>query len=432
MDIVLRNAKIVTPNGIIEGDLCIDQGLIDSVGPGHEADFEFDCRGKYVMPGAVDIHVHLRDPGWPHKEDIASGTAAALLSGVTTVFDMPNNIPPTTSLDALKHKIRQAQGRTYTDIGFYMGMTPGNLDEIKKVRDAGLLTGVKAFFGSSTAALLVPPEQAGHVMDAIDTLYLFHGELQEVLNRQDPARRITDHPMKRSTDAALQGLQAVTALTEETGRRCHYLHVSSRQEVEFLKKNKPKRLSVGVTPHHLAFSTRDYERLGQTIKVYPPVRDQTHRNALLKAVKDGLIDNIESDHAPHLFEEKMQDFKHAPGGVPGLDTLVPYALTMSRQMSVKLLQLSFLLSRNPARILGLHDRGEIRPGMRADVMVVDPDESRVFSQADVASRAGWSPFAGMSLAPKPSVVILGGKLAVFHGSMAEGPAGQVLNGIIGK
>lgn len=427
MDITLRNGRIVTPKGIVNGDISIDKGLISSVGQGHPAYFEFDCHGQVIMPGAVDIHVHLRDPGWRHKEDISSGTAAALLAGITTVFDMPNNLPPTTSLDALKYKIEQAFGRTYTDIGFYLGMTPDNLVELKKVRDAGMLLGIKAFFGATTAAMLVTPDQAGRVMKEIDSLYLFHGELQSVLEESVPAIRISDHPMQRSVTAALKGLKEVIALARATSRRCHYLHISSDPETKMLKTNKPDNLSVGVTPHHLAFSWKDYERLGQIMKVNPPIRGENHRMALLNALKAGLIDNIESDHAPHLIEEKMLDFKQAPAGLPGLDTLVSAALSIAGQQSIDLVELSRLISRNPALIAGLQDRGEIRPGLRADLIVTDPDASKVFSQSDVESRAGWSPFSGMSLPSKPSIVILKGQLVVFHGAMAEEPLGAVLN-----
>jgi len=427
VDITLRNCRIVTPDGIMHGDISADKGLIVSVGDGLPADFEFDCEGRVVMPGAIDIHVHLRDPGWPHKEDISSGTAAALLAGVTTVFDMPNNLPPTIDMDALKYKIDQARGRTYTDIGFYMGMTPDNISELKKIENAGMLLGIKAFFGSSTASMLVSPDMAERVMREIDSLYLFHGEMEEILQQSAPAKRITDHPMQRSVKAAKEGLNAVINLARATGRKSHYLHISAKEEAEMLKMDKPSNLTVGVTPNHLTFSWRDYERLGQTMKVNPPIRGEAHRKALIDALKSGLIDNIETDHAPHLMEEKMLDFKQAPAGLPGLDTLVPATLTLAKQNSIGLVFLSRLLSGNPASIVGLRDRGAIRPGLRADLMVTKPDVSRTFSQSDVVSRAGWSPFAGMKLAPKPDLVILDGHLAVFHGSLIEESLGNVLN-----
>ena len=428
MDLTLRDCNIFTSDGWIEGDISFKDGLIYEIGRGHTAKEEIDCRERTVLPGLIDLHVHFREPGMTHKEDLSSGSLAALVSGVTTVFDMPNTVPPTTTIDRLKEKFELARGRLYCDVGFYMGYDGTNAQQILKAKDEGLLWGVKNFFGSSTESLLVTPKDVAFLMEGLDTLYLFHGEIEKILKKQNvQAESVREYPQQRPAEAALEGLKTVIELAERYHRRTHILHVSSKEEVILLANKKPQTLTAGVTPHHLFFSEKDYERLGNLLKVNPPVRREADRRALEDALFNGVIDVVETDHAPHLLEEKLLDFEQAPAGLPGIDTLFSAAATVTLKRGLDLLEVAKHCALNPARIVGLRDRGEIAEGLKGDVIVVNQEKMERFGMGHIFSKASWSPFIGKELLAKPDIVVFNGEIAVWNHSLATAAKGRVIH-----
>lgn len=433
-DLLVRGGTVVSSAGMQPADVGVREGQIAGVGDfaQAEADEIIDARGLHVLPGVIDTQVHFREPGMEHKEDIESGTRAAILGGVTTIFEMPNTRPATISRGALDDKLRRTKGRAWCDHAFFVGASAENVEALAELEMAPGTPGVKIFHGSSTGSLLVEEEELLRQV-------FRHGRRRCPIHSEDEARNRErrslisesphprEHPFLRDAESARIATERVLRLSAETGRPVHILHVSTADELPLLERAKVDGLGTTceITPQHLWFVAPDaYERLGSLAQMNPPVRGEEHRQALRDAVRAGLFDAVGSDHAPHTLEEKSEPYPKSPSGLPGVQTLLPVMLTLhKRDRLFSMPEFVTLACEGPARIYGIANKGRIEPGCDADLALVDLDREVVFERSMVASRCGWSPFEGESLVAPPVHVVLRGKLVVSDGRALGAPSG---------
>ena len=404
--LLIRNGIIVTPDDIFRGDILIVDETIARVAPGIQ-DTEaqiIDATGYHILPGLIDAHVHLRDPGATHKEDFATGTRAALAGGVTTVLDMPNNPQPTTTRETLEEKRAVAQKKAVCDYGFFIGGTQGNLGEIGETGAVG----VKLYMGATTGDLLVTDFDSSyrHFAASHRLPIVVHAEDNEALQFFATGAR---HSEKRPPVAAAMAVARALALAEATGRQLHIAHLSTASELALVQAAKARGVNVTceVTPQHLFLSTEDEERLGAFGIVNPPLRSPDDVRALWENLSD--CDMIATDHAPHTLEEK-QSLK-PPSGMPGLETMLPLLLTAANEKRLSLRDIARLTSRNPARVFHLARKGEIAPGYDADLTFIKLDEEYVL-QKPWLTKCNWSPFEGKRVRGKIARVFLRGREVV--------------------
>jgi dihydroorotase len=432
-DLVLSGGTLMTPGGRLEADVGVSAGRIEALGDLARADAaeRFDCRGLHVLPGVIDSQVHFREPGLEHKEDIGTGTAAAAMGGVTAVFEMPNTRPPTVSAAALADKCRRARGRAWVDIAFYVGATPDNVAELAEMERLPGCAGVKMFMGSSTGTLLVPDDATvALVLAAGRRRMAVHAEDEERLKRRftivqggaDPAM----HPEWRDVEAAVIATRRLLALAKGVGRRVHVLHVSTTEELPLLAAAKDFA-TMEVTPQHLTLAAPGcYEALDAFAQMNPPIREARHRQALWAAVREGLVDCIGSDHAPHGRDEKKQPYPDSPSGMPGVQTLLPLMLDHVAAGRLSLERLVDLTSAGPARIFGAVGRGRIARGYRADLSVVDLKVRRMITHRWIVSRCGWTPFDGLTVRGWPMATIVGGRVVMREDQLLGEPLGTAV------
>ncbi len=432
-DLILRGGVCATPSGLVETDIAVLGGRIAGFGffaDGQAAEV-VDCRGLHVLPGVIDSQVHFREPGLEHKEDLATGTAAAALGGVTAVFEMPNTRPPTVSAADLADKCRRAKDRVWVDIAFYVGATAENASELGALERLPACAGVKLFMGSSTGDLLVAD-------DATIAKVLANGVRRMAVHAEDEQRlkeRFTIveggaepsmHPEWRDAETAALATRRLLALAEGVRRRVHVLHVTTADEMEILRDHR-EIATVEVTPQHLTLAAPEcYDELDSYAQMNPPIRDARHRDALWRGVRDGLVDCIGSDHAPHTREEKNQPYPASPSGMPGVQTLVPLMLDHVARGRLSLERMIDLTSAGPARIFGVAGRGRIAVGYRADFTIVDLKARRMITHRWIASRCGWTPFDGMSVTGWPIATIVGGRTVMRDGALAGEPGGEAV------
>jgi len=386
-----------------------------------------DARGLTILPGVIDTQVHFREPGAERKEDLATGSRAAVLGGVTAVFEMPNTDPPTVSAEALADKLRRARGRMFCDHAFWVGGTAENVAEIPALERLPGAAGIKVFMGSSTGALLVADDETlRRILARTRRPAAFHAEDEFRLRERMGERRTGDpasHPVWRDAAAALSATQRLVRIARECGAPIHVLHVSTAEEMAFLAEHKDVA-SVEVTPHHLTLSAEDYPRLGTLMQMNPPVRDQSHRTALWAAVADGTADILGSDHAPHTLEEKARPYPQSPSGMPGVQTLLPVMLDHVAQGRLSLLRLVDMTSAGAARLFGIAGKGRIAVGYHADLAVVDLKRRAVIANGWIASRAGWTPYDGRAVTGWVVGTILRGRRVVWEGEVIGSAEGR--------
>lgn len=432
-DLVLKGGTCVTPGGVGVADIGIRQGRIEAIGAldAGSAAAALDCRGLHVLPGVIDSQVHFREPGLEHKEDLATGTAAAAMGGVTAVFDMPNTKPPTLTKADLADKCRRAKGRAWVDIAFWVGAAAENVGELAELEGQPAAAGVKMFVGSSTGSLLVADEATiARVLAAGKRRLAVHaedeGRLKErfvlVAGGADPER----HPEWRDATTALLATQRVLALARGIGRRIHLLHVSTADELVPLR-NCRDLATVEVTPQHLTLVAPDcYRRLGTRAQMNPPIRDRSHRAALWQAVNEGLVDCIGSDHAPHTLEEKAQPYPNSPSGMPGVQTLVPVMLNHVAAGRLTLERFVDLTAAGPARCFGICGYGRIAAGYHASLTLVDLAARRTITDRWIVSRCGWTPFDGLTVTGWPVATLVRGRIVMREGQLIGPPAGEAI------
>ena len=426
-DLLIRGGTVATPNGITPADVGVIGGRIAAIGSLANAKAQeiFEAKGLHVLPGVIDSQVHFREPGNEHKEDLETGSLAAILGGVTGVFEMPNTAPPTTTRAAIADKLARAKDRMHCDYAFYVGATPANVGALAELERLPGVCGVKAFLGSSTGSLLLNnPDDILAALKAGNRRMAVHSEDEDrLIARKAFAERgkPETHPVWRDAEAARASTERVLGLARQAGRRLHVLHVTTGDEIPLLAAAKDFA-TAETTPQHLALSAPDcYERLGTYAQMNPPIRDESHRLALWKAVREGVIDVIGSDHAPHTREEKDKTYPDTPSGMPGVQTLVTILLDHVNKGNLTLERFIDLTSTGAQRIFGIAGKGRIALGYDADFTVVDMGLTRTIENKWIASTCGWTPFDGMKTKGWAVATILRGRI-VMRDFAATGPA----------
>jgi dihydroorotase len=430
-DLIVRGGTVMTPGGLVRADLGVTGGRIAEIGDlgGAEADETLESSGLHILPGVIDTQVHFREPGAEHKENLASGTAAAALGGVTCVFEMPNTRPSTTTAEALDDKLARAAGRAHVDHAFFVGAAPENVAELGALERRPGCCGVKIFMGSSTGSLLVEDDETLlEVLKAGRRRCAVHAEDEERLRERLALVRgganVDQHPVWRDEETALRATRRLMGLARRAGRRVHVLHVTTADEMALLAAHKDIA-TVEVTPQHLTLAAPDcYERLGTLAQMNPPIRDEEHRAALWRAVRRCVVDVVGSDHAPHSLEEKAGQYPATPSGMPGVQTLLPLLLDHMNAGRLSLERLVDLTSAGPQRIYGIAGKGRIAVGYDADLTLVDLEARREITGDWLASKCGWSPFEGTSVTGWPVATILRGRAIARDGELLGAPSGR--------
>ena len=429
-DLLIRGGMCATPSGIAEADIGVRGGRIAAIGALGRAKTKefFDAKGLHVLPGAIDTQVHFREPGAAHKEDLESGSRAAVLGGVTAVFEMPNTNPPTTTRRAIEDKRARAAGRMHCDHAFYVGATPQNLGALSELERLPGVCGVKAFLGSSTGTLLLDKEEA--ILAALKSgtrRMALHSEDEARLNERKTLRISGDpssHPVWRDVETARLSTERAIRLARAAGRRIHVLHVTTAEEIALLTEARDIA-SVETTPQHLTLGAPEcYERLGTLAQMNPPIRDARHRDALWRAVGEGVIDVIGSDHAPHAREEKAKTYPDTPSGMPGVQTLVTILLDHVNAGRLTLARFVDLTSAGPARLFGIAGKGRIAAGYDADFTIVDLKKRARIENKWIASKCGWTPYDGMETTGWAVATIIRGTSVMRDGALAAAGQGK--------
>lgn len=429
-EMVLTGGTIVTREGIHRADIAIRDGTIAGIGREAHGGQTLDITGLTVLPGIIDSQVHFREPGHEQKENLESGTRAALLGGVCSVFEMPNTSPATTTAEALDDKFRRARGRAWVDHAFFIGASPDNIEDLAELERLPGCTGVKIFMGSSTGTLLVPDDESlARVLASGTRRCAIHAEDEDRLNERKALIKdgasVEIHPEVRDPISALLATRRILELARAAGRPVHVLHISTADELPLLAAAKDIA-TAEATPNHLTLTAPQcYRELGARAQMNPPVRDQAHQDAIWEqGIRGGVIDVIGSDHAPHTLEEKALPYPQSPSGMPGTQTLLPVMLDHVHRGRLTLERLAELASWMPARIYGASRKGALAVGYDADLTIVDLNASRTIRNDWIASPAGWTPFDGKTVRGWPIITMIRGRVAMREDEVLGSPMGQ--------
>jgi len=431
-DLVIRGGLCATPSGLVSADIGVRANRIAEVGAlaGASAAEVFDARDLHVLPGIIDTHVHFREPGHFEKEDMETGSTAALLGGVTSVFEMPNTNPPTTTRALIEDKLARAANRMRCDHAFYVGASSENIGALSELERLPGVAGVKAFLGSSTGTLLLDKEEA--ISNALRSglrRMAVHSEDEARLKERSKLAMPGDprtHPLWRDAETARRSTERVLKLARAAGRRLHILHASTADEMPLLTESRDIATVETAVPHLTLVAPDCYERLGTYAQMNPPIRDEPHRAALWHAIAEGLIDVVGSDHAPHTRAEKDGLYPQTPSGLPGVQTLVTIMLDHLNAGRLTLERLVDLTSTGPARVFGIAGKGRIACGYDADFTIVDLKAKRRIENRWIASRCGWTPYDGMETVGWPVATILRGSIVMRDGAIQGTPQGRKL------
>lgn len=430
--LLLRQAQVLLPEGnFLLGDLLIQEGKIAAIAPHIDPPDQtriIEAQGLTLLPGVIDPQVHFREPGLEHKEDLFTASCACARGGVTSFLEMPNTNPLTTTQAALNDKLQRAAAKSLVNYGFFMGATSENLDDL---RTAGPSCGIKIFMGSAHGPLLVSTEaEIEPIFAQGDRLIAVHAEdqgrimerRQQFAGRTDPAA----HSEIQDETAALNATKLALKLAKKYRRRLHILHLSTGIEAEYLRQDKPTWVTTEVTPQHLLLNTDDYKSMGTLVQMNPPLRSPENNEILWRALLDGVIDCIATDHAPHTLEEKAKGYPNTPSGMPGVETALPAMLTQAKAGRCTIAQVAHWMSTNVARIYGIPQKGKIALGYDADLVLVDLNTYRPVVREEVLSKCGWNPFEGKEFTGWPVITIVGGQIAYERGQLHTEVRGQAL------
>ena len=447
MNYLIKNASVVNEGKVFEADVLVAEGLIAAIGSGLESHSKasgahiIDARGKYLIPGVIDEHVHFRDPGLTQKADIFTESRAAVAGGVTSFMDMPNTVPQTVTRQLLEDKFAMASEKSLANYSFYLGATNDNLSEVLGM-DKSAVCGIKLFMGSSTGNMLVDSDGALEALfREAPCLIAAHCE-DEATIRQDTARckelvqagqlpsDATIHPLVRSAEACYRSSSRAVELANRTGARLHIMHISTAAELRLFRNDIPlaeKRITAETCPHYLYLAQEDYAELGFGIKCNPAIKTQNDRAALRKALCSGLIDTIGTDHAPHLKEEKFTgDYFTSRSGFPSIQHSLDIMLELVWEDVLTLPQVVQLMCHNPATLYGIDRRGFIREGWHADLALVDTECSKTLADATEFSKCGWTPYAGRTFHSRVTHTFVNGNLVFENGIFHDGSRGKRL------
>lgn len=439
-DLLLKNANAVifnpdTQDYVTETvEIAVQNGRISEIGSqlSTSAANTLDLKGLTVLPGVIDSQVHFREPGLTHKEDLETGSRAAILGGVTSFFEMPNTNPGTTTQESLSEKLRLAANRAHCDYAFFVGAASDNATELGRLEMLPHTPGVKIFLGASFGTLLVDSDEVfEEVMRSGKRRLTIHSEDEARLRERKQiavdAAHPRVHPIWRDEESAMISTKKSIMLAKKYGRPVHILHVSSAEEMQFLAQNKDIA-SVEILPQYLTLSAPEcYERLGTLAQQNPPIRDKRHMEHLWKAVQNGTVDVIGSDHAPHTLEEKAKPYPQSPSGFPGVQTLLPIMLHHIHEQKLSLHHFVKLVTENPCRLFNLKNKGRIAVGYDADFTVVDLKKTVTIQNKWIASRCGYTPFDGMTVTGWPTHTIVRGRVVMQDDTVTLPHSGQALH-----
>ena len=436
-DLLVRGGRVVLPNSVFRADVLILDGRVALIGKDlrEEGVEVIDASGKLVFPGIVDEHVHMREPGLEHKDDFTHGTKAAAAGGVTTVLEMPNTLPPVDSRAVFEEKVRRLSSKAYVDFGLYGVIHNTNLDRFEELVNSGAV-GFKVFLGPTTGN--IPPPDDGSLYEALlksarlGVTLAFHAENWDLVKyftgkvrssgRKDPQA----HTDSRPSICEVEAIQKLVLLSRETGGYVHIVHMSAKEGVELVRRARAEGVNVtGETcPHYLLLSTEDYSRYGNLVKVNPPVRDRANQEELWRAVNDGTITALGSDHAPHSTEEKSGDVWSSAAGFTGVQTFLPLMLDAALRGLMPITKIPELMAENPARLFRIYPRkGTLVVGGDGDLVVVDPSAETVIKREDLYAKHPITPYIGWRLRGKVMYTVVRGMVVAEEGKVVNGPRG---------
>ncbi len=434
--LLIKNCRILKGDTLVSSHIFMSDGKIKSIGKIVKANKVIDAEQNIVIPGLIDPHVHFRQPGNENKEDFYTGSRAAAKGGVTTIFDMPNTNPPTTTIQALDQKRELAKRHCIVNYGFHFGVSLDNIQGIVKAPTRSL----KIYMCSSTGntptpdlktlkAIFIAAKKSRKIslVHAEDDACLkkYYERYKAECDKHPELEKPELHTLIRKNECAAQAVKAALKLQAEIGNKLYFCHTSTKEEMALLRaaKRHSRKIFCEVTPHHLFLDVRAYRKYGNFVKVNPPLRYAEDKEALWKGIADGTVDTIGTDHAPHLPEEKEQSYWKAPSGIPGLETMLPLLLDAVNAGKLSLRKLVALTSENPARIFGIKSKGKIKPGYDADLVIIDMDMKERLEQ--IESKSKWSPFHDLQLQGWPIVTIINGNIVYYRGQLYNNKGKEV-------
>ena len=430
LDLKIINSVCFINGKLEKQDISIKQGKIVDIGSLKEESKEtFDAENLTVLPGCIDTQVHFREPGSTDAEDLNSGSKAAVMGGITSVFEMPNTNPPTTNFEEFQKKINIGKGM-YCNHAFYFGATAENCETLEKLKDLKGCCGIKLFAGSSTGNLLVDKEDdIEKVFKHASKVVAVHSEDEEILKVRKKLiekGNVKTHPVWRNEEVAISSTRKIVKLAKRYNKKAHILHITTKEEVDFLSQNKGS-ITFEITPQHLTMYAPDcYDKLGTYAQMNPPIRDKSHYDRLWYAIRNNYNDTIGSDHAPHLKTNKDKTYPDTPSGMPGVQTLLPVMLDHVNNGKLKLEQLIKLICENPVGIFGIKNKGFIKKNFDADLTIVDLKKKIEIRNQDIQSKCGWSPYHGVTFTGSPVGTIVNGKFKMKNGKLLGDPEGKPL------
>ena len=430
-DLILKNGTVFTPEATEITDIAVKDGKIVDFGSFDNAEEIIDCTNLFVFPGLIDTQCHFREPGGEHKETLETGTLSAALGGVTGIFEMPNTNPLTITPEAMEFKLKKAHETSYVDFAFYFGGTAEYAEHLSEWENIDGVCGIKIFMGASNGDLLSATDEE---IDAIvangKRVIAVHAEDESIMNENKvtilgDSNDVAMHYKWRSEESCLNATKRIVSIAKKYSRKVHILHITTAQEMAFLKANKDIA-SAEVLANHLTLHAPDcYDMFGTLAQQNPPIREKHHQDALWNAVADGTVDIVASDHAPHTLDEKSGTYPNTPSGTPGVQTLIPIMLNHVHEGRLSYERLVDLMAYGPYRIHKIKNKCLIRKGFNADFTVVDPKAEHIISNAEQASKSGWTPYDGKKVVGFPTMTIIGGKTIMRDGEITGRSNNQI-------
>ena len=438
---LIKNAKIVNEGSIFEGDVLIENNIIrqiaDNISAKSSESVIIDAEGNFLIPGVIDDQVHFREPGLTHKGDIASESKAAVAGGITSYIEQPNTVPNAVTQALLEEKYQIASKSSHANYSFMMGGTNDNLEEILKTNPKNV-AGLKLFLGSSTGDMLVDSSASlEKIFSSTKLLIAVHSEDETIVKNNLAKYKeiygddipVTKHPEIRSVAACYESTVRVIALAKKTGARLHVFHISTAKELDLFTNKMPlekKQITAEVCIHHLWFTDADYETKGSLIKWNPAVKSQEDKDALWKALLDDRIDVIATDHAPHTLEEKSNPYTTCPSGGPLVQHALVAMMEAYNKGKISMEKIVEKMCHNPAKIFKIENRGFIKEGYLADLVLVNPHMPWSVKKENIIAKCGWSPFEGVSFKSRVTHTFVNGKLVYANGKVKDVIAGERL------
>ena len=433
LDLIIKNGTCFIDGNTKKRDIGIRNGKIANIADSikESSKEKYNAENLLVLPGCIDTQVHFREPGSTDAEDLNSGSKAAIVGGITGVFEMPNTNPPTANKKEFQNKLNLAKNRMYCNYAFYFGATPSNHHDLAELNDLEGCCGVKLFAGSSTGNLLVDKEEdIEKVFKHTSKIVSVHSEDEEILNKRKKLiekGNVASHTLWRKEECAISSTRKIVKIAKRLNKKTHILHVTTKEEVDFLSQNKGN-VTFEITPQHLTLFAPDcYKKLGTFAQMNPPIREKFHFDRLWYAIRNNYNDTIGSDHAPHLKSNKEKEYPNSPSGMPGVQTLLPVMLNHVNEGKLKIEQLVNFLCENPAKIFGIQNKGYIKKEYDADLTIVDLNKKIKIENSKIESKCKWSPFDGYQFKGTPVATIINGVIKMKDGKILGEPSGKPMN-----